>query len=95
VIVYDLDTIGVAILPFKTDTPPIVDTNAMLPCPIPAQFFQSVRRWNAQVIQAYGTVKHTQLTQGDLLNIVWQPCRTATVKNLGSFLAFEGSDHES
>ena len=69
--IHDFNIMRIAILPFKTNAPPIVDADAILPSSISAQFFQSIRRWNAQVIQGYSTIEHPQFAQGDLLNIVW------------------------
>ena len=69
-VIHDFHAIGVAVLPFETDTPSVVDANAILPHSISAQFFKSIRRWNAQIIQGYSTVEHTQFAQGDLLNIM-------------------------
>jgi hypothetical protein len=58
-IVYYLHVVSVSISPFKTDTPPVADTDAILPCPIPSQFLQAICRWNTQIIQRYGVVPRT------------------------------------
>jgi hypothetical protein len=92
-IIYDLHVIGVPISPFKADTPPIIDADAILPCSIPSQFFQAICWRDTQIIQRCGTVQHTQFAQGNLLNIMRQLPGTLTGENLLSFFTLESPDH--
>jgi hypothetical protein len=68
VIVDDLDVVRVAVEPAKTNTPLVVDTNAVLSRTITGQFFQAVPRWNAQIGKRLGGVENQQLPQGRSLN---------------------------
>jgi hypothetical protein len=49
VIVHDLDIVSVALKPLEADTPPIVDSNARLSCPVSLQGFEPITGWIAQV----------------------------------------------
>ncbi len=92
-IIYNFYTVGVPIPPFKADTPLVVDANAMLTFPLPYQFFQAIGRRNAQVLEREGSVQHTQLSQGNLLNILRQFVGTLARKNLLRFLGFKRPNH--
>ena len=79
--------------PFKTDSPLVIDSDAMLSCTITAKLFKSIRRWDSQVIEVNGIVDHTQLSQSYLLNIRWKLPRTFALINLFGFSISEGFDH--
>ena len=64
--------VGITVLPFKADTPLRIDANAVLPCPISSQLFQTICGWDPKIIQRYSTVQHTQFAQGHLLDILRQ-----------------------
>jgi len=42
VVIHNLHVIGIAIFPFKTHAPTIIDTDTVLPCPITAQDFKPI-----------------------------------------------------
>jgi len=81
--------------PFETDSPLVINSNAMLSYTITAKFFKSIRRGNSQVIEVNGIVDHTQLSQSYLLYIGWKLPRTLALINLFSFSILEGFDHAS
>jgi hypothetical protein len=56
-IVYYLYIVSVTVDPAKTDPPPVVDADAMLPLPICSQFLETVPRQNAKIIQSLRGVK--------------------------------------
>jgi len=59
-IVQDLYQVGVSGMPFETDTPPVIDPNAVLASPVSAKLFQMVGWGNAQVLQGGGIVQHAK-----------------------------------
>ncbi len=50
VIIHDFHFKRVAFIPYETNSPTVVDTDAVLAFAISAQFFKVIRRWDAQVI---------------------------------------------
>jgi hypothetical protein len=56
-IVYNLNLIGGAFTPPKTDAPLIVNPNAMLPLPIASQFLKTIARRNLQIFQPPSRIK--------------------------------------
>jgi hypothetical protein len=92
-IIYNVYTVGVPISPFKADSPLVVDADAMLTFPLPCQFFQAIGRRNAKVLEREGPVQHTQLSQGDMLNILRKFMGTLARKNLLRFIGFERPNH--
>ena len=48
----------VAIVPFETDSPLVIDTNAVLPCTIARKTFQPTSRRHAQILQTQSTIQH-------------------------------------
>ncbi len=92
-IIYNLDTVGIPIVPFKTDPPLVIDANAVLACAIPFQLFQLVRGWNAQVVECHRPVQHSQLAKGALLNRGRKLSRTLAVEDFFGFVTPEGSYH--
>jgi hypothetical protein len=65
VIVDNFDVIGVAVSPRKTDSPLIVDSDAVLAATVPAQFLQPVARRDPEILEPNGSVHVAQLTQHD------------------------------
>ena len=56
VIVNDLDFMGVAILPGKTDPPLVIDTNTVLAASPALELLQSIPWWHAQVFKGISRV---------------------------------------
>ena len=92
-VVCDFDAVCVAVLPFKADSPLVIDPDAVLPGTVPRKLLQTVRGRDPEIVQSYGSVEHTQLAQSSLLNIPWQLFRGLPRKNLLGLFASEASDH--
>ena len=58
-IIGDLDVERVAAVPLETDSPLIIDPNAILPCTVAAEFFEAICGWDSQVIEVDGVVDHS------------------------------------
>jgi hypothetical protein len=93
VIIYDLDIVSVALLPFKTDAPLVVDANAPLTRSLPKELFQMIGGRDSQIIYGEGIVNHSQFPQCDLLNIRRQLARRLSLVNLLSGIVFETLYH--
>jgi len=63
VVINNFNLVGVPVQPHKTNSPLIVDANAVLTSPIAAQSFQSIARWHTQKIQRGRSVQLLQLAQ--------------------------------
>jgi hypothetical protein len=69
VVIDNLDFMGVAIAPLEADAPLVVDTDAVLAGPVAAQAFESVSRWDPEIVKALSVVQHPQFPPRHLLNI--------------------------
>jgi hypothetical protein len=92
-IIYDLNVISIGISPFKTDPPPVVDADGILPGPIAMQLLQPVAGRGLQIDQRIRCMEHGQFTIGDRLNISGYLGRPYAVKNLGGLFIFERDNH--
>jgi len=63
VVVHDFNIMSISATPSKTDSPLVVDTDAVLPASVPRQFLQPVCRWNPEIIQLLGRIDHDQFPQ--------------------------------
>ena len=94
VVIHDLHVESIAAVPDETDPPLVVDANAVLTGPIPAQRFQAVGRWDPQVVQSLCVVDHAQLTPGHWLDVLGQTPRALAPPDLLGLLAPAALDHE-
>jgi len=60
-VIDDLYVERVSIVPPKTDSPLIVDTNTVLPLPSAFEPFEPVGRRHPEVLKGPGTVEHPKL----------------------------------
>ena len=67
-VVDDLDITCVAVPPFETDPPLLIDANAVLSLPASRQRFKPVGRRNPQIINGGAAIQHPQLAEGNLLD---------------------------
>ena len=58
-VIRDLSIERVTASPLKTDSPLVIDADAMLPCTVAAKFFKSIRGRDSQVIEVDGVVDHS------------------------------------
>ena len=64
-VVHNLHIVDIAIMPSKTDSPLLVDTDAVLPLAISLQCFQVVAGWAVEICQHRRAVQLTQFSLGD------------------------------
>lgn len=93
-IIHYFNVVRVASLPFKADTPLIVNPNTVLPQAVPGQFFQAIGRGDTQVFQSHSPMQHTQFAQRYLLYIGGQLVGTLAVEQLFGFFGLERPDHQ-
>lgn len=62
--------IGVAVTPFKTNPPLVINPDAILAPAITFELLQSISWWHSQVLQALGGIEHDQFAQRPTVNIV-------------------------
>ena len=92
-VVNDLDSIGAGCRPYKTDSPLVIDANAVLPNTIMPQRLKPIGWRNPKIIQRLRLIQHEQFSQCNLLNISWQLARHVTLPDFFSFSGFEPDDH--
>ena len=68
-IIYYFNFVRISIHPFETDSPLLVDADAVLPFPIPLQHLQPVSRRNPQIFEANRSVQELQFMKRLLLNV--------------------------
>ena len=57
-VIRDLDVERVTAAPLETDSPLVIDSDAVLSCSIAAEFFESICGRDSQVIEVDGIVDH-------------------------------------
>lgn len=67
-IIDDLNFVGVAVPPYETDAPLIVDANTMLPFAIALQCLEAVAGRYAQILKAFCAMQIKQFTPGNPFN---------------------------
>lgn len=92
-VVDDLYVVGVALFPAKTNTPPIIDPDAVLTLPIPLQRLQTVRWGHSQVPKCLGSIEHPQLPQSGPLNVCRQSANRLSLEERFGLFRPEGPDH--
>lgn len=92
-VVGDYNVACVAIVPAKTDTPLIVDADAVLMFSVATEGFQMITWRNSQGFQLCRRGNEAELVQCALLYVVGKPLRVATGKNFGRFFTTEALNH--
>lgn len=83
-IVDDLNVIGIAVLPAKTDSPLVIDANTVLAGTISLELLQTVPRWDAQVVKLLGGVHQAEFAQHRAVELGGEtPDRLALKQALG------------
>jgi hypothetical protein len=93
-IINNLNIVRISVLPFETDSPLIVNANAMLSFSVPRQSFKIVSRRGFKVLNCGTPIQHPELSKCDLLNIVWQLFGKLPMEYLFSFTALEAFNHD-
>jgi hypothetical protein len=73
VVIHDLDIVCVATSPSETDSPLVVDSDAVLTLSATHQPFQSIPRWNPQIFYRLCRIQHYELSESGLLNALGEP----------------------
>lgn len=84
-VVGDLDAVGVAVSPNKTDTPLLIDADAVLSRPVVFEGLEAVAGRYAQRVKAYRCAENKQLTEGDALQLGGELTRMPTTENFFGF----------
>ncbi len=92
-IVDDFNIEGIMSFPPETDSPLIVDSNAVLSDALPLQGFQSVPRWCPKISDLVRVVQHSKFPARDALDVLWQPTGNLTAPDSLRLGAAEGPDH--
>jgi hypothetical protein len=82
-VIDDFNARRACLSPYEAHAPLVIDANAVLPCPIPAQSFQSVTRRRSQVSQLHRIVQHLQLPLCNVLDVPKPPEAFPRVNCLG------------
>ena len=69
-IINNLNIVCILILPSETDSPLIINANAVLPFSIPGQGFKLVSKRDSKVLDCRAAIQHPELSECDFLNIV-------------------------
>ncbi len=94
-IVHYLDTVGIAILPLKTNAPLIVDANAVLTLSITRQLFEAIGQRYAQILQNLGSIQDLKFPSRDSLDALRESARELAIEYPFRLFAGEGLDHHS
>jgi len=90
----DLDVVRVSRPPAKTDSPLLVDPNAVLAGPVSLELLQAVARRQSQVIEYRRCVQHKELTERDLLYVRTQLPHGAALEQTLGVAVTEALDHK-
>ncbi len=92
-IIYNLNVKSMAMLPYETNPPLIIDSYTILSLSFALQSLKAVCRWYAQILKRNGSMKHPKFSVSDILYISRQFSRTIPGKYLLGFFALEGAYH--
>jgi hypothetical protein len=94
VVVHYFDLVSAVVVPNKTDSPLIVDANAVLSFSIALQGFQVIAGWHSQADQFSDGMQLQQLTPSHALDVV-EPGHHLASKQSLSVGTNERMDHEA
>jgi hypothetical protein len=92
VVVHNLDLECISITPDETNTPLVVDADAVLPFALAPQSLQPIARRRSQIAQLRSAIQLPQFAPRHMLDRSKLSARTSLVK-LFRLVAFEGLDH--
>jgi hypothetical protein len=95
VIVDDLHVVRIAGTPSKTNTPLIVDPDAVLAGPLAFQWFQPIARRNTQKVESRSGIDLQQLAMCNSLYVGRKPSTVLAPKELLGRSVRKALDHES
>ena len=82
----------VSLNPLETDSPLLVDPDAVLPFSATFQRFQSVSWRHTQIFETNSSVQHLQFVEGFLLDIAWELSGELLLPYFLRFVAFKTYD---
>jgi hypothetical protein len=88
-VIGDLHVIGIRSSPFEADSPLVIDADAVLPLPVPAQCFEPVGGRDVQKGQIGGRVDHLQFSLGNSLDVVREFAGKLIIEDPLRLFAFE------
>jgi hypothetical protein len=92
-IVAYFDTTGRPVVPDKTETPLVVNSNTPLPVAVAGEFFQPILGGNTEIVNPTSVVQHTQFAPGHSLNLGRKTAGKFSFPNFLGFVVLERSDH--
>jgi hypothetical protein len=92
-IIDDLNTPCVSVLPLKAKSPLLVNSDAVLTFSVPRQSLQLIGWWYPKILYGGASIQHLQLPKGDLLNISRQSFGKLPVEYLFCFAARKAFNH--
>jgi hypothetical protein len=92
VIVHNFYVVGVAVPPLETDTPLVVNSDAVLPDPIALQRLKTIPANLRQIVQARRRIQTREPRAGRCFDATEAPAAESSVKRLG-FIAPKRKDH--
>ena len=92
-VIGDFDFGFVAIFPLKNDPPLLIDPDTPETSQFTSESFQSITRWNREILQLTSLIEHAQLPPRPVLNVARQLGRALPPINSLSFGVAEALDH--
>ena len=89
------DLIDVPLVPYKADSPPVIDSDTILPQTVSLKTFKAVSRRNSQVVKGLCPIEHTQFPESNSLNFRWQFSQRFAVKESFRLLILETLNHKN
>lgn len=81
-VVNDFYTLRMALSPFEADSPLVIYTDAVLSLSPACKTLQSIRRRHTQVLYIRTAIQHPQLSERDVLYVLWEPAGVLAVEDL-------------
>ena len=89
----DLDIVVIRDFPSKANMPLVVDSNAVLPLSITAEFLQPIPRRHAQIVECLGGIDGHELAEHDTTEISRKPPHRLSSKQPFGVAIAEGLYH--
>lgn len=81
-VVYDLNSPCMTMLPNKADPPLGIDVDTAFALPVTLELFEVIGRWGSKVSELTSTVDHFELPAGPALNVMRQIGRPLSTEYL-------------
>ena len=92
-VVNNLNVMCIGLFPHKTDTPLVVDSDAVLSFSFPGECFKAIARRNSKIFNTSASVDHAQFPESDPLNGCGELSGMLAVEDLFGLLARETCYH--